>query len=45
MNQTETAASKVLRDDLELAPAIGKKLGNHVSVVSVLSRRRARNNT
>ena len=45
MNQTETAASKVLRDELALAAAIGKKLDNHVRFVSVLSRRRARNNT
>lgn len=44
MNQTKTAAPKVLRDELALAAAIGKKLDNHVRFVSVLSRRRAHNN-
>ena len=45
MNQTEIAAPKVLRGELALAAAIGKKMDAHVCFVSVLSRRRARNNT
>ena len=44
MNQIETAAPKVLRGELALAAAIGKKLDNHVRFVSVLSWRRARKN-
>ena len=44
MNQTKTAAPKVLRDELALAEASGKKLDNHVRLVYVLSRRRAHNN-
>lgn len=44
MNQTKTAAPKVLRDELALAAASAKKLDNHVRFVSVLSRRRAHNN-
>ena len=45
MNQTETAAPKVLRGELALAAAIGKKLVALVRFVSVASRRRARINT
>ena len=45
MNQTGTAAPKVLRGELALAAASGKKLDNHVCFISVLCRRRAHNNT